>query len=155
MKIEERETRSNHTRKQFIKKAGLVTVAVILGCITLLVGCRFLEPEGGKTPEQPVIPSATPPVNISRIASLTEVSVAVRTEKEQLALFEAELRQFQREMDELDSILAQYSRSNELSEELSLKLQMTMDRRAKFISTLSQMMKKISSTQDILVQNLK
>lgn len=70
-------------------------------------------------------------------------------------MFEAELRQFQREMDELDSILAQYSRSNELSEELSLKLQMAMDRRAKFISILSEIMKKISSTQDILAQNLK
>ena len=37
----------------------------------------------------------------------------------------------------------------------SLRLQMTMDRRSKFISTLSQMMKKTSTTQDILVQNIK
>jgi hypothetical protein len=44
---------------------------------------------------------------------------------------------------------------NELSEMTSLRLQMTMDRRSKFISTLSQMMKKMSTTQDILVQNIK
>ena len=44
---------------------------------------------------------------------------------------------------------------NELSEMTSLRLQMTMDRRSKFISTLSQMMKKISTTQDTLVQNIK
>ena len=44
---------------------------------------------------------------------------------------------------------------NEMSEMTSLGLQMTMDRRSKFISTLSQMMKKISSTQDTLVQNIK
>jgi hypothetical protein len=44
---------------------------------------------------------------------------------------------------------------NELSEMTALRLQMTMDRRSKFISTLSQMMKKTSTTQDILVQNIK
>lgn len=43
----------------------------------------------------------------------------------------------------------------ELSEMTSLRLQMTMDRRSKFISTLSQMMKKISTTQDMLIQNTK
>ena len=44
---------------------------------------------------------------------------------------------------------------NELSEMSSLRLQMMMDRRSKFISTLSNIMKKISTTQDTLVQNLK
>jgi hypothetical protein len=44
---------------------------------------------------------------------------------------------------------------NEMSEMTSLRLQMTMDRRSKFISTLSNIMKKISSTQDTLVQNIK
>ena len=43
----------------------------------------------------------------------------------------------------------------DLSDMTSLRLQMTMDRRSKFISTLSQIMKKISTTQDILVQNIK
>ena len=43
----------------------------------------------------------------------------------------------------------------DLSDMTSLRLQMTMDRRSKFISTLSQMMKKISTTEDILVQNIK
>lgn len=44
---------------------------------------------------------------------------------------------------------------NEISEMASLRLQMMMDRRSKFISTLSNIMKKISTTQDTLVQNLK
>jgi len=44
---------------------------------------------------------------------------------------------------------------NDLSEEMSLRLQMAMDRRSKFIQTLSQMMKKISTIQDVLVQNIK
>jgi len=44
---------------------------------------------------------------------------------------------------------------NEMSEMTSLRLQMTMDRRSKFISTLSNIMKKISTTQETLTQNLK
>lgn len=44
---------------------------------------------------------------------------------------------------------------HEMSEMTSLRLQMTMDRRSKFISTLSNIMKKISTTQDTLVQNIK
>jgi len=55
----------------------------------------------------------------------------------------------------LDEIKSQLDGLNELSEMTSLRLQMTMDRRSKFISTLSQMMKKTSTTQDILVQNIK
>ncbi len=44
---------------------------------------------------------------------------------------------------------------NEMSEMTSLRLQLTMDRRSKFIETLSNLMKKTSTTQDILVQNIK
>ena len=45
--------------------------------------------------------------------------------------------------------------TNEMSEMTSLRLQMTMDRRSKFISTLSNIMSKVSTTQDSLVQNIK
>ena len=44
---------------------------------------------------------------------------------------------------------------NEMSETTSLRLQMMMDRRSKLISTLSNLLKKISTTQDTIVQNLK
>ena len=44
---------------------------------------------------------------------------------------------------------------SEFSEMTSMRLQMTMDRRSKFIETLSNIMKAIDSTQDTLVQNLK
>ena len=53
-----------------------------------------------------------------------------------------------RSKDKLDSL-------NEMSEATSLRLQMTMDRRSKFISALSNVMKKISTTSDSIVQNLK
>jgi hypothetical protein len=42
-----------------------------------------------------------------------------------------------------------------MSEMDALQLQLAMDRRSQFISTLSNMMKKISTTQDTLTQNLK
>ena len=42
-----------------------------------------------------------------------------------------------------------------LSEELSLKLQLLMDRRAKIIQTLSNILKKISRTSDTLISNIK
>lgn len=42
-----------------------------------------------------------------------------------------------------------------LSEELSLKLQLLMDRRSKIIQTLSNMLKKISQTSDVLISNIK
>jgi hypothetical protein len=44
---------------------------------------------------------------------------------------------------------------NEMSERIYSRLQMTMDRRSKFIETLSNIMKRDSLTQDIIAQNLK
>jgi len=49
----------------------------------------------------------------------------------------------------------QMGNMNEMSEMSSLRLQMMMDRRSKFISTLSNLMKKISTTQNTIVQNMK
>lgn len=55
----------------------------------------------------------------------------------------------------LDDLRFRRDSMNELSEMTSLCLQMAMDRRSKFMSTLSNVMKKISETQDTIVQNLK
>lgn len=54
-----------------------------------------------------------------------------------------------------DDLKGKLDGMNEMSEMTSMRLQMMMDRRSKFISTLSNIMKKISTTQDTLVQNLK
>jgi hypothetical protein len=61
---------------------------------------------------------------------------------DQLAAIQANLQ------GDLDSM-------NEMSEMTSMRLQMAMDRRSKFIQTLSNVMKKIDSTQETIVQNLK
>ena len=50
--------------------------------------------------------------------------------------------------DKLDSL-------SEMGEMESLRLQMAMDRRSKLMSTLSNLLKKISDTQSQIVQNLK
>jgi hypothetical protein len=55
----------------------------------------------------------------------------------------------------LDELKGKLDGMNEMSEMTSLRLQMAMDRRSKFISTLSNIMKKISTTQDTLTQNIK
>jgi uncharacterized spore protein YtfJ len=55
----------------------------------------------------------------------------------------------------LDDLKGRLDGMNEMSEMTSLRLQMTMDRRSKFIQTLSNIMKKMGTTQDTLSQNLK
>jgi hypothetical protein len=64
------------------------------------------------------------------------------TTEDQLRAIRDDLR------DRLDSM-------NAMSEMTSLRLQMAMDRRSKFVETLSNIMKKIDATQETIVQNLK
>jgi hypothetical protein len=54
-----------------------------------------------------------------------------------------------------DDLKGKLDGMNEMSEMTLMRWQMMMDRRSKFISTLSNIIKKISTTQDTLVQNLK
>ncbi len=58
-------------------------------------------------------------------------------------------------IEELQDVKDKLGTMNEMGEMASLRLQRLMDRRSKFINTLSQMMKKISTTQDTLIQNMK
>jgi hypothetical protein len=99
----------------------------------------------------------TLPDRISGIENLPEVKDALRSEKEQLISFSDELRQFQLDMNELDDMLAQLELDGmaELSDEMSLKLQIIMDRRSKLLQTLSSLVKTTSSTQETIIQNIK
>lgn len=60
---------------------------------------------------------------------------------------------------QLESLQLQLSHNlqtvNELSDMTSMQLQMTMDRRSKFIQTLSNIEKKLSDTSSAIVQNMK
>jgi hypothetical protein len=54
-----------------------------------------------------------------------------------------------------DAVKGPLDSVNEMSQTTSLRLQATMDRRAKFVSTLSNIMKTISTTPSPLLPNLK
>jgi hypothetical protein len=69
--------------------------------------------------------------------------------RRQRALTAAEINQ------DTDSIKHDLDSISEMGEMESLRLQMLMDRRSKFISTLSNIMKKIGTTQESTTQNLK
>jgi len=56
---------------------------------------------------------------------------------------------------ELDDMLDQIEKVNELSEMESLRLQMAMDRLSKMMSALSNAMKKLSETSSAILQNLR
>ncbi len=53
------------------------------------------------------------------------------------------------------AIASQLDSYAELSEQMQLRLQMAMDRRAKFIEALSNLMKKQSDTASAIISNLK
>ncbi len=54
-----------------------------------------------------------------------------------------------------DQLNMEYNSTNEMSEMQTVKLQMAMDRRSKMISKVSNLMKKISDSQQSIIQNLK
>lgn len=74
-------------------------------------------------------------------------------ERERLRALQAESRNKQEAVKA--ELKAKLDSMNEQSQMNQIRLQMMMDRRSKLMSTLSNIMKKISSTQDTLVQNLK
>jgi hypothetical protein len=118
------------------------------------------RPGAGAIQNEPAGRSKTPTLAAQRMSLAPRTSPVIRLEyvkapvvtplpAQNPGLSVAELKVLQGDIQSnLDGL-------NELSEMTSLRLQMTMDRRSKFIATLSRMMTKISTTQDTLVQNLK
>jgi hypothetical protein len=56
---------------------------------------------------------------------------------------------------QIDQLKSDLDSMSEMGEMESLRLQMAMDRLSKMMSTLSNLLKKISDTQDAMVQNIK
>ncbi len=54
-----------------------------------------------------------------------------------------------------DDLMSRLDSMGDISEMMTLRLQMAMDRRSKMMSTLSNIMKKISDTAEAITQNLK
>ncbi len=58
-------------------------------------------------------------------------------------------------LEELNKTRADKGSEGEMGEMMSLRLQMAMDRRSKFISTLSNLLKKQRDTEKAIIQNMK
>jgi hypothetical protein len=56
---------------------------------------------------------------------------------------------------QIDEMKSEIDSMSEMGETESLRLQMAMDRMSKMMSTLSNLLKKISDTSDAIVQNIK
>ena len=96
-----------------------------------------------------------PPVCGGLQPAAAEAAVALRRARAQVTLTPKEPATVGELRAVADDVKRKLDSMSEMGETESLRLQMMMDRRSKFISTLSNIMKKISNTQDTLVQNLK
>lgn len=105
----------------------------------------------GKKPTEPCVPPACG----GYLVTMREVAAAQSGARAQTTLTAREPANLLQMRALADDLKSQLDSMNEMSEMTSLRLQMMMDRRSKFISTPSNIMRKISSTQDTLIQNLK
>jgi hypothetical protein len=81
----------------------------------------------------------------------TAIAGAVSQQRQQRAAFRKLMRKFL----SAKTVAAQLSTAGEMSDETSLALQEAMDRQSKFMTTLSNLMKKIADTDSADIQNLK
>lgn len=95
--------------------------------------------------------SQTQSVRLQTSPTVTKINRPINAQESQteIQVSAAEIKVVQ------DNLKSKLDDMNEKSEITSLRLQMMMDRRSKSISTLSNIMKKISETQDSIIQNLK
>lgn len=93
---------------------------------------------------------------IELLFELIEDISAVRDDAQQA---NAELQNVLQEQQQLRGRISELRGTldgmNKMSEMTSLRLEMTIDRRSKFIETLSNLMKKTATTADELAQNIK
>lgn len=86
------------------------------------------------------------------VSQMNELEIqmnAIQTRQQQL---QSDLEALAKTQGELKKKMDSMS---EMSETTALRLQMMMDRRSKFMSMLSNILKKMSDTQNSIVQNLK
>ena len=132
----------------------------ILLLTVILFGIRYTHAQPGASP------------GTNRIQELKRIKIVknpVQGEDKvnaQLADLESKMQAIQAQIQKVQSDLenlkavqnnlkGQLDSMNEMSEMTSMRLQMAMDRRSKFVETLSNVMKKIDETQEAIVQNMK
>jgi hypothetical protein len=118
------------------------------------------------TQVQPVIRPAAPAV-AHRNLQVAQMSPKQRTVAEARAVLDSALKvqatyapadgqPTKAELDaSIDQMRTELDSMSEMGETESLRLQMAMDRMSKMMTTLSNLLKKISDTQNAIVQNIK
>ena len=91
----------------------------------------------------------------------TETAVKVRLDAQEVKMQQAKssFQKVQADLDELNgaqaALRAELGTISDMSETESLRLQMTMDRLSKLMSTLSNVLKQSADTQKTIIQNTK
>ena len=109
-------------------------------------GSFELEFRGAESFLRSDVPKLVKTVNDLRSAEIKAAAALLKSDLEEASGVRAEL---EKEIEDVKSSL------REMDEMTSLRLQMTMDRMSKMMSTLSNILKKISDTSSGIVQNLK
>lgn len=132
--------------------------------ILAIIAVLFLS-LGGIAQQRVVTPRPT----IQQLQKIKIIPVAVRDESDivsqmngietQMSAIQTRQQQLQYDLEALDKEQRELKKKldslSEMSETTALRLQMMMDRRSKFMTMLSNMLKKMSDTQNSIVQNLK
>lgn len=127
--------------------------------IAALIVLQVMQPQPMlRTDLAPATPNAVATARLSesqrRIAEAREL--LARAEEVRADYAPAAGQPTRAELDAaVDKAKSDLDSMSELGEEKSLRLQMTMDRMSKQMSTLSNLLKKISDTQNSIVQNIK
>ncbi len=107
------------------------------------------QPVAARIQHQARIAKKPPETAVTRQLRISYPKTPAITNKNAKNMTLVELEKYVEEKEqELDSL-------GGLSEELSLKIQILMDRRSKIIQTLSTILKKISQTSDTIITNIK
>jgi predicted nucleic acid-binding Zn-ribbon protein len=112
-------------------------------------GSFELEFRGAESFLRSDVPKLVKTVNDLRSAEIKAAAALLKSDLEEAINVRAEL---EKEIAEVKSNIESLS---EMGEMTSLRLQMAMDRLSKMMSTLSNILKKISDTSSGIVQNLK
>lgn len=86
------------------------------------------------------------------VSRMNDLETHMTNLQERQLQLQKELDGFRKQQDELKNKL---DSMNEMSETTALRLQMMMDRRSKFLSTMSELLKKMAATAEGITQNLK
>lgn len=105
--------------------------------------------------QRPDMIVTTPEVRKARMLADGRALVA-RAEQASATYAPAAGRPSKAELDaSIDKVKSDLDSLSEMGEMESLRLQMAMDRMSKMMSTLSNMLKKVSDTQSAIIQNIK